>query len=186
MNERGAPQVARFAQLQAAYQRRRRNRRSSDLGKVVSRQAFERSIADADAGVKGLEIEVDIAAGAFNRKIDVRMPGHEAGQPRNQPGGSEHRKYLEPQPLASRLARCRRSGACEFGKGPAGGRGEDLAIRGRMDGAMRAYEQRNAERLLEVANSMTDGGRTEIEKLRRGLETAGANRDVEGLQRKKL
>jgi len=163
----------------------RRDRRGSDLGQMMRGQAFEAG-PDADSGVESLSVEVDVAAGALDREIDIRVSRHEAGQPRNQPCRCEHRKYLEPQPLASGLAQRRRSHPRQFGKGPAGRGGEDIAIRGRLDGTMGAHEQRNPERLLEVADTVTDGGWAQIEQLRRSLEAAHAHRDIEGLQRQQL
>ena len=80
VNERGAAQVFRFTQFQAACERRRHDRSGPDRGKVVGCQAFKRSVSKTYSGVKSLELEIDVAAGAFNRQVDVRIPVDEAGQ----------------------------------------------------------------------------------------------------------
>ena len=59
-------------------------------------------------------------------------------------------------------------------------------LRGRSDGAVRAYEQRDAERLLEIAYPVADRRRAEIEGSRRRFEAAGAESDIKRLQCQEL
>jgi hypothetical protein len=147
------------------------------------RQPGPVAVADADRRVHHLVVEVEHLQRVLDHQLDIGMPGDERRQPGNEPGRGKQRRDAEAQPGPRVDTGKRFAGAEQIGEGSAGRLGQRPAGRRHLHRAVRAREQRGADRTLQVADAVADGGRREVQRARRRLEALQAHCSVERLQR---